>query len=265
MSRVENEMNYSHSLLVGRVHWAPQLGLVYLNNSKVACSTVKKSLWIAVDRETGIDTYAGSPHDRRKAPFSKNIRDLKRDDQFSKFLESTFFSVVRNPYVRILSSYLNKVRKGSGDRSFWEKFTIHFNLPEDADLSFLDFLELIETEDPVLLDWHLCPQTVNLLYPIAPIDFLGRLEEMDQCASWLEDRGVQLQSHTPHQTNAQEQVREFYRNKERKIVLRYFEKDFELYGYDENPLNVHPIRPPILDDARSRIYDFLLPEGKSGP
>jgi len=252
-------MNITRTLVAGRTHWAPVLRLVYLNNAKVACSTIKKSLWRAVDKKLGTRTYVESPHDRPRAPFSKNLRDLKRNDDYAEFLEATFFSVVRNPYVRILSSYLNKVRSGRGSGRFWRKFTLHFDLPATAQLSFLEFLELISREEPTRLDWHLCPQAVNLLYPIAPLDFIGHLERFDLGTTrFLLDQGISIQSHRPHKTDAGERIMEFYGRRERRIVLRYYEKDFELFGYSEDPMSIMPVRPAVRNGSRSRLHECLF-------
>lgn len=250
-------MELRRAAILGRIHWVPVLNLVYLNNAKAGCSTIKKSLWLASDARYGRKTYDASPNDRARGPFSRNLNDLRSDDEFEGFFSSKFFSVVRNPFVRILSSYLNKVRKGAGDRPFWRKFTAYFELAEDADLSFIEFLNLVSMKEPVELDWHLCPQAVNLLCSVSPIDFVGRLEEMKICAGFLEENGVELHSHMPHQTKAQDLVNVYYGPAEAKAVIQYYADDFRFYGYSTNPNQLAPIRPALTSDSRSNLRKVL--------
>lgn len=250
-------MNISRSLIAGRAHWAKRLGLVYLNNAKVACSTIKKSLWLAVDDLDGAQSYTGNPNDRGAGPFSRNLGDLKEGGDFEQFLEASFFSVVRNPYARVLSSYLDKVKRGAGDRFFWSKFTAYFGVPDDADLSFSGFLRLIQVEEPTALDWHLCPQSVNLLHPVGPLDFIGRLEEMDGLAEWLSMQGVTVRSHIRHARNAGSLIEQFYGPEEIDIVRRFFRSDFELYGYSDDPSKMHPVRQISPDPGRAGLRRLL--------
>lgn len=252
-------MKNSRVQLATRVHWVRSLNLVYMHNAKSACSTIKKSLWVAHDYATGRETYAGNPNDRKNAPFSKNIGELMRDGSYDEFLSSTFFSVVRNPYVRVLSTYLNKIHKNPRDAGFWRKFTTQFGLSQSTQLGFPEFISLITEEKPELLDWHLCPQYVNLLYPIAPLDFIGRLEEMDQVVEFLSEQGVKARVHIPHHTSAKRQIDAFYSKKEAQIVSNYYEKDFELYGYSEDLTRVNPVRKVKPDPSREQLIQYLQP------
>lgn len=93
------------------IHWLPQAGLVYLSTPKVACSTIKTSLWKWADSQVGTETFTGRPHRRGESPFNKGIGQLARN--IDAVMASTFFAVARNPYSRILSAYLDKVGKKS--------------------------------------------------------------------------------------------------------------------------------------------------------
>jgi hypothetical protein len=243
-------------LFVQRTHYLPDLRLVYLNNPKVGCSTIKRALWIAADRMRGVETFAGRSHVRADSPFSKSVADLRADDSFLTFCSATFFSVVRNPYARALSAYLDKIQTPS-DPHVWMPFTRRYGIDISARLSFSEFLSVIRSDDPIGVNEHFCPQTVNLLQPIIPIDFVGRLEEMDSTARFLSEKGIPMEEHAPHRTNAAERIASFYGRDEIRAVQRFFSADFEIYGYSEDPTQLAPLRPIKKAGSRDALLKYL--------
>lgn len=245
-------MIISRRRLQEAVHHLPQLDLVYVNNAKVACSSIKKALWTSV----ASFPEEGSPHDRRTAPFSKGLVDMMRDQE--RFLGSTFFSVARNPYSRILSAYLDKVQRETRDTAVWHPFARRFRLRGDARPSFADFLRLVISEDPSLLDQHFAPQYINVLQPLVACDFVGHIEDMDAVWSFLKGFRVEPAEHRPHNTDAAQLASQFYGPTEVDLVRSYFDTDFEVFGYGDDPMNVHPVRPVAqLSRPRSVLGAFM--------
>ena len=135
----------------------PQLGLIYLYNPKVACTTIQYSVWAAADAKTGVKTQRIRPHRRDEGPF---IRDIFRHPLFGSpdLRAMTCFAVVRNPFLRILSGYLNKIVNRT---PVWRPFAEEHGLDFDAgqnQVSFTDFLRIIETDCDETLNVHFRPQ-----------------------------------------------------------------------------------------------------------
>ena len=225
------------------VHFVPDRHIVYLNNAKVACSSVKKALWQGVRP----NTFGGNPHDRQLAPFSRTLEDIAHD--LDSFGASQFFTVVRNPYSRILSAYLDKVSSVTADgeekkrdASVWHPFCRRYRLSSDATLSFGEFLNRITAEDPSTLDQHFAPQFFNTLQPFVSCDFTGHMEQMDRVWSFLSDFGVVEAAHRPHNTKASSSIAGFYGPHEMEMVRAFYAQDFDLFGYSDDPSVPAPVR-----------------------
>ena len=249
---------YTSSLLSTRVHYAPDQNLTYLNNPKVACSTIKKSIWLKDDEDKNQVTYAGDPHDKVASPFCITQREKFMvwgiyNLGLDNFINSTFFSVVRNPFVRILSAYLDKIAGSPRDLEVWIPLAMRCQLPEEARPSFIEFLHMICSEEPTLLDWHFAPQHVNLLYGLAPLSFVGQLEFMEDTSEFLSQFGIEIKSHIPHSTNASERIKEFYGPDETELVLNYFQRDFEIFGYLPDPKQIEPVSKPSIESISKKI------------
>src|SRR5205807_1089448 len=135
------------------IRYSTDLNLLYFNNNKVGCTTIKYSLWAAIDRLNQRQTFRRRIHPRDGDPFVKDIFAVK-DFDAKDLAEASKFSVVRNPFVRILSGYLQKVGK---DFRVWDPFRKRFGIrPEitQNELTFEDFLTVVATEPDELLNGH---------------------------------------------------------------------------------------------------------------
>lgn len=226
-------MLLSRDRFVGAVHYLPRQKLAYLNNAKVACSTIKKSLWLWAEPAS----YKDNPHER-PGPYA-TLPAMMADG----FAGATFFTVVRNPYVRILSAYLDKVAGQPRDLAVWHPVARRFRLSGDARPSFLEFLQMIASEDAWLVDQHFAPQYVNTLNGLVTPDYVGRMEEMQEVAAFLGERGVTIESHTPHTTKAKTSIAEYYGPEEVALAGNLYSRDFELFGYSSDPVQQAPVRP----------------------
>lgn len=231
------DMIIARSRIEATIHYVPGASIVYLNNAKVACSSLKKAIWM----KWRPDTYGRikNPHDRQNAPFCRDIEDIAR--HYDEIAAAVTFTVVRNPYVRILSAYLDKIGRRPRDAAVWFPFARRFRLSGDAVPSFDEFLHMIVSEDPSLLDQHFSPQHLNILQPFATCDFVGHLEYMDEVWSFLNRYGVTQQEHRPHQTNANSLVAEYYGDSQANLVFEYFKEDFSLFGYSPDISVIEPV------------------------
>ena len=234
------------------VRYAAPLGLLYLNNPKCACTTVKHAMWLASDALSGKTTFAGNVHDRKIDPFAKDVFRLSGKEQ-ERVSRAVVFSVVRNPFARALSAYVDKV---ANDPGVWPIFLKRFGLKEHVgrnELSFADFLGLIALAHDDILDGHFRPQCRNLLLPLAQPVFVGFVENMTPVGDFLASRGVPFRDERMNASSAYEQLEAFYDRRSAALVRKRYAEDFSRFGYST-----------ALADARKRPRADELSLRRSG-
>lgn len=134
------------------------------------------------------------------------------------------FAVVRNPYTRTLSAYLDKVERKA--------------LRRNRETSFEAFLDELET-GALYANAHWAPQSSLLLMPLTDFDFIGKVENLNEDlgralarlkggpADWP------LVSARGNAAGANEKLARYYRNPETvERVRMLFADDFRLFDYD---------------------------------
>jgi len=208
---------------------------VYLENPKVACGHIKRSLQcLELD---GTDIVVRNVHDRLESPLLM-IYQLPAD-QLLEILNGTAFfkfSFVRNPFTRTLSAYLDKIVRNQR-----HKRSILLALGRDPDelgqfVSFKEFVQAVVSIEPYHRDNHWRPQVEQLFLPMVHYDFLGRFERLD------EDLGTALRRITgvrpgavardlSYKTDAAAGIAEYYDDETADLVRMAYADDFETFGY----------------------------------
>jgi len=217
----------------------PQLGLIYFMNPKVACTTIKYSMWVAADQRAGVVTPRIHVHGRGKGPFVKN---LLQNPLFgtTEMRSMRCFSVVRNPFVRTLSAYLDKIAVDTPvSKSLVKRFGI-----SDQKLQFIDFLRVMEDVPDELMNHHYGPQYLNLLLPFSKPFFVGRLEEMGEVWRFLAESGISLVEPKGNPKQAGRRLQDYYTEDAEAIVARKFADDFRLFGYSTKLTEVNILKEP---------------------
>lgn len=230
------------------VRYAPALNIVYLNNPKCGCTTVKHALWLASDAALRTKTFAGNAHDRKIDPFARNAFRLS-PEQRERVADAAVFSAVRNPFARALSAYTDKV---ANDPGVWPIFVKRFGLKSTVgkkELSFADFLGLVAVAHDDILDGHFRPQCRNLLLPLAKPDFVGSVENMGSLGAFLETHGVPFRDEPMNATRAQEHFGALYDGRTAALVRERYAEDFAAFGY---PTTLEDVRSP---PARKPLYN----------
>jgi hypothetical protein len=220
------------------VHFAPGLDLVYVQNNKAACTTIKRSLLESLIPPEEITE--SSLNTRREGPFATHLLDCDRAT-IADILARPIFTVVRNPYVRILSAYLDKLKPGSRVR-MW--FCRRFSIKDLARISFLDFLTCIASQHPRRIDAHFAPQYVVTLAHHVDYDFVGSVEQMDDVAAYLRRNHLSFITNREHATKAASFLEEHYCERTEALVREIYAEDFCMFGY--TPGLDHALEPPEL-------------------
>ena len=209
-----------------RVAVYPSLGLAYNRIKKNANTTV---VMLLREMETGAI-------EGRKAAKSnsKNFLELSKVE-IAELREACFFIVIRNPYSRVLSAFLDKfrntdyqVRHGPFDLS-----------PEGFD-AFVEWL----SDGGLDKDAHWDLQTKLMFLPLAKYDAVVRFENFEEDMGHLlktrelsppPDRlGSLNPGDTSKRTSSDSRLQDFYNQQVAAIVADLFAIDFHELGYSRD-------------------------------
>ena len=158
-------------------------------------------------------------------PSSLSQEEVERLDGYFKF------TMVRNPYTRTLSAYLDKVVRGKVVPKPLARST------GGRAPSFLDFC--LYLEDGGLNDaLHWAPQTAQMVIPVPDFDKIARLENFNEdFESVLKQIGLgerfaasAIGKYDAHKTESDRKREHYYCSRSREIVTRLMADDFRLLG-----------------------------------
>ncbi len=220
---------------------------IYLNNPKAACSTVKIRL-VNIENifgHTDININNGQElHDCNLPIFAHSVKDFIR-------AKSYIFTFVRNPFTRILSTYLDKMKKNVPEKRY---FCHLCGIPNDTQFGFLFFLRNICRFSDILDNPHWRCQTVNILHDLMPINFIGTVENFENSAQNL--------SWKNHSTGAADKLQEYITEEASSMIIKKYYRDFYNFNYSfdfsQQTSLTHPIPTERNRSSMLRIKKALI-------
>jgi hypothetical protein len=208
---------------------------IYFRIPKAANSTVTLSLQSLINAGR-ID--GDNPPAKAKKLFSplSSLSSEEVEHLKDKFFTFTF---VRNPFTRIASAYLSKV-VGS------ERQKIHVtrwgSRSTNDPVTFAEFCEYLRQAKGYLDDGHWARQCDLITLPLDQLDFIGKIENLDQDLRYVIrrlfglEKDFEIQSWQKGRTGASSIVKQLYGEKEMAIVREIYAEDFRVFGYDPDLL-----------------------------
>ena len=195
--------------------------LVYLNNSKVACSSIKSTF---LDKDIKDDYSIHNAMKKRKKRLNKNEKNYY------------IFTFVRNPYERLVSCYESKYhtdRNNKGEKAnekLWFSNYLFGYIKKDR--GFEAFIDDISKIPNRIADSHFRSQ-YDLIYGRrnrVKMDFIGHYENIDiEYARIVDEFGL---IELPHfNASGSKDYRTYYTKETAEKVYRRFQKDFDAFGY----------------------------------
>ncbi len=227
--------------------------VVYIENSKVACTKIKKVLltldnWpLTADQILEKEVHI---HNKERTgligPENLTWRGLSRVVSGEEFFK---FGFVRNPYDRTLSAYSDKIYQPQKDPTkrnyvpLAQRIKANFvgGNPREINLdrnpvSFAEFVEFISQQKRYDMDRHWLDQHLTMWHPYVNFDFVGKLENFSNDFAYVLERikaPAKLIEEASKKANATKRPRKKYYDQElARKVHDTFRKDFELYGYE---------------------------------
>ncbi len=179
-------------------------------------------------------------HDLESNPFENTL------DCISRSRNAFVFTFVRNPFVRALSVYNEKINADIGrrDATTWKRFYKSFGLSEDSKVSFDEFIELLsESDDLIYLNPHWRPQNINVLNSVVTPNFLGHVETMDEDfgqamqAAGVDYTGFRAGAVNKGPSDTNRVLKDALSNPSTvDRITKLYGRDFDAYGYSTDPL-----------------------------
>ena len=193
--------------------------LIYLVNSKVACSSIKK----AFISEEVKDDSDGKIHEL--LPFKTVLKlDLPN-------IENYAFTFVRNPFDRVVSCYVDKfLKEKERERAFnyFDGYMLGYLSNID---SFEDFVKKIVKIPNFLRDRHFKSQWSLISSSKIKINYIGRFENINDDFDHIKNKYSLYDLPHFNKSNAKD-WRSFYTKESAKLVYDAYKDDFVNLDYN---------------------------------
>lgn len=220
-------------------------GFIFSYVPKVACTNWKCLLRHMVGYDDWLDTNIA--HDKTNSGL--RYLDLTSDDaELLHRPDIHKYTMVRNPYSRILSAYLNKIAerlppKPEGEGDHFDRLVriideFRNEQTESPEITFEVFLLWLHTSGSWFVnDEHWTPQATLLRQPDVAFDVVGRFENLDADAERIiTAMGCNITFPTQESikfpvNNSEKRLSDFYTPKAVSLVQDHFAQDFSCFGY----------------------------------
>jgi dermatan 4-sulfotransferase 1 len=208
---------------------------MYVETPKVGCSSVK-SLLIRAELEQNFDFGDDQVHLREISP----LLNPRQVGIFSEFLRKEIFKFcfVRNPYSRLLSSYLNKIALPDSRRyNIARRIDQQLGISDARPVTFAEFVGAVTDQTIEAMDPHWRVQYYQTFQDTVRYDFVGRLETfVDDLAFVCRQIGIDFdkwyrREATQYDTNADDRLGNFYTRELKNAVYLKYKMDFDHFGY----------------------------------
>ncbi len=245
---------------------------LYFEVPKAGCTTIK-SLIHRLEGLPPIPPFTGALREVRRDMFihNRSLFALKSlldytDAQQEEILTAPDmfrFSVVRNPYSRLVSAWSDKIRQCSpGYESFYKRLAGGLPAPDGSTppLPFETFVADLSRHDIATANPHWRLQSAHLLAEAVPMSFIGRLENLDDAITlFLEKAGFDPNARAGAM-NPGGAAQSHYSEALADQVWTLYEPDFRAFGYDREswrPKSLPPRHPPGYVAESKHIAELI--------
>lgn len=221
---------------------------IFFALAKNASSTIRYYLQIIELAGSGLNTGNNiiNVHDKLKSPLlypnqlpESQFITILNSEQFIKFV------FVRNPYIRLLSCYLDRIVKWKNSNPR-KKICSILEKESGADISFSEFIDAICAQEPFDMDEHWRIQYYESLYPLVKFSFIGKFESLNKDLDyifniifkskktklkWEKLHKKELLNKSPSKQSSEKFLLDFYNEHLAKKVYEKYILDFETFGY----------------------------------
>lgn len=207
----------------------PEHDVVYVKNPKAACSTIL--VWLDRIHTGDFEHEFTNVHTQHRLPHISEVGWQKVSEMLSG--SAYRFTFVRHPLRRFESVYWDKIVHSVKWRPEVQR-TLGLPEDQDASLTFEQFLDAVEQQDPVSeMNGHWRPQHVNLMHPLVTYDRIGRLENFNEDLERVREEAGLPQVPLQVRNVSKHQGESVYDGRPDLVsrVEKLYATDYEVYGY----------------------------------
>ena len=149
------------------------------------------------------------------------------------------FTFIRNPYARMASAYLDKIRKNVAPHIVKKirTFAEQNGMPVSDEITFSEFVTVVSQQSVAEMDSHFRPQCYEGRFAVVKFDFVGRMETFADDLIYVLERidapetAVAQAPARDHETGSTVSIWETVSADARKLFLKAFEIDFDVLQY----------------------------------
>lgn len=254
IARTVKSSNYYVPFFQASLTLLRHYNVVYVENSKVGCTKIKKHL-LEIDNypRTWDKILEKEVHIHNKELTGMiGAADLTHDGLFQVMNSDHFyrFGFVRNPYGRLLSAFKDKILapQKSADKkhyvgvackiksSFTGQYPETVNLDIDP-VTFPEFVHFVTKQRPYDMDRHWFFQHSTMWYPFCKFDFIGRFENFrNDLHKVFETIGAPnsiIESIHEKDNPSPNIKKKFYDENLAEMVFIKFRRDFDIFDYSK--------------------------------
>ena len=214
-----------------RIRISHEYRFIYIRIPKAANTMLSHTLFQHVQGVTAAsNSEAKNAFDRPSDLTSRDINHVLRDYHT--------FIFVRNPYERVLSAYLSKVRSTTREKKRYRDYVQRrLKLQSDTGISFTQFCHYL-TKGGLYDDPHWLPQhAYAAMLGTDTLNSIGKVERLEQdCQAIFEilfpdQRTIQFSTKSGSRNKSGCKIEEFYDAECREIVRDLYRQDFSTFGY----------------------------------
>ena len=214
---------------------------------KVACTNWKSLLRYMEGHENWLDSQLA--HDKKNGGL-RYLGHTENDEEILRNSAVKKYTMVRNPYSRVLSSYLNKIHSRLINRDKVDHFASvtkkidafrvsHLSVDVFPTVNFEVFLHwLSESSNREVQDEHWAPQNKLIRFDEVKYDFIGKFENIKNDSEIILGMMECNKKFPTHEdikfppTNAQRRLAEHYTPRAIILANQLYSQDFRDFGYD---------------------------------
>lgn len=148
---------------------------LFLAIAKNASTTMKNLIFELNEGRKFQSTNGSTVHDALGyAPVPGRVIDRRDRAQLAAFSDYTRFVVYRDPVERLMSTYNDKATANTVPHRFFQE---HGLIGLELDPFLVAVKDILEQDDPLLIDEHLRPQYLS--YSPADVDFVVTIEQLN--------------------------------------------------------------------------------------
>lgn len=215
-------------LINGRARISAERSYVYFRVPKAANSAIAANM---IYYEEGIGVKDRDAIAKFKLS-NQRLGDLTKSEVSDIISNYYKFTVVRNPYSRLISAYSEKIQ---GNKHYHRKKVERFLRKAPGDyIKLSEFLDFLEFEGSIHSDGHWARQTDLIAIPISKLDFIGKCEtlssDLPKIMTRLYNRFEKPLDYAPHATGSDKKV-EACDTQTLNRIYKIYEQDFDLLEY----------------------------------